>query len=175
MSSHRAVSIVNGPNCMSEHTPMNAADESVDSAIPGRPVPRNASRSRRASRAERARHAPGSDVRATSSTHSKLVRARRCDAAVLCMQNVGVFTDLSTAPEAAENERDRWPIGSVVPSPTSVSRAASRHRACRARLRTALMVVFRDSTRSCYDSSPHRKRLPRDAAKEMTPPGRARR
>ena len=43
------------------------------------------------------------------------------------------FTDLSTAPEAAESARDRGQSELVAPWPTSVSAAASVHRACPAR------------------------------------------
>ena len=43
------------------------------------------------------------------------------------------FTDLSTAPEAAESARDRGQSELVAPWPTSVSAAASVHRACLAR------------------------------------------
>ena len=45
----------------------------------------------------------------------------------------GFFTDLSTAPEAAESARDRGQSELVAPWPTSVSAAASVHRACLAR------------------------------------------
>ena len=43
------------------------------------------------------------------------------------------FTDLSTAAEAAESARDRGQSELVAPWPTSVSAAASVHRACLAR------------------------------------------
>ena len=43
------------------------------------------------------------------------------------------FTDLSTAPEAAASARDRGQSELVAPWPTSVSAAASVHRACLAR------------------------------------------
>ena len=43
------------------------------------------------------------------------------------------FTDLSTAPEAAKSARDHGQSELVAPWPTSVSAAASVHRACLAR------------------------------------------
>ena len=45
----------------------------------------------------------------------------------------GFFTDLRTAPEAAASARDRGQSELVAPWPTSVSAAASVHRACLAR------------------------------------------